>query len=788
VELRRDLAPHGQESREAEESHARQLRLFDGVASTTPDFVYVFDLEGRFQYANQRLLEVWGMRLDDVVGKTCRELGYEQWHHDMHMREIAQVIATKRAIKGEVPFRAPLTGIFGVYEYIFTPVLAPDGAVEAIAGTTRDVTERKRGEDERRRSEEQARRAERQLSMALRAARAGVFDWSVKPNVSHWSDELLALYGLTRDGFGGRYEDWVASLLPEDRDAAVAAVQAALKSGVLDLEFRIRRADTGEVRWLHGRAEVTFDPAGAPDRMVGINVDITDRKHAQAVAAAGEQRFRTVIDAAPAGLTLLRAIRGANGAIEDFEWLYVNRAACTAIDRPLTELLGARLGEVLPGAWTSSDLFEVFCRSLETRSIQSVESAAHTPGGAGTFLNVAAPYEGDELLVWFVDISERKQMEARLQEADRRKDEFLATLSHELRNPLAPIRSAAKLLADPRLEGHQLAWAQDIIQRQVAHMAWLLDDLLDVARITQHKLELKPQRASLVSVVDAAVEAARPLLDSKRHRLRVTLPDDLKWIHADPTRLSQVLSNLVTNAAKYTDPGGRIELKAEVDDTSLCFSVTDDGIGIEPEALPKLFEMFSQLEGTQQRSEGGLGIGLALVKGLVELHGGGVEAFSDGPGLGSTFRVRIPRNPGAVELEEPVAGPDNASAEPVRVRVLVADDNEDAADTLGMLIKLAGHEVRVVHGGQTALSVAQTFRPDVALIDVGMPDLSGYDVARAIRRDGWGESMRLVAVTGWGQQEDRHLAHEAGFDDHLTKPVDPDKVLAVVGASGAPPR
>jgi PAS domain S-box-containing protein len=384
------------------------------------------------------------------------------------------------------------------------------------------------------------------------------------------------------------------------------------------------------------------------------------------------------------------------------------------------------------------------------------------------------------VLILTEDITERKQAEGRLRrsqeallEADRRKDEFLATLAHELRNPLAPIRTAAQILGAPQLAPPQLQWAQSVIQRQVGHMALLLDDLLDIARITRGKLELKTERVELTDVVDSAVEAARPLLDGKHHSFRVSLPAEALLLTADPLRLSQVLSNLLTNAAKYTDPGGHIELSGYVEGGMLCLSVQDDGIGMSAESLERIFEMFSQAEGASARSDGGLGIGLSLVRGLVELHGGTVEAMSEGPGCGSKFMVRLPlaaSAPSAAAATET----DAPQVTIVGRRVLVADDNKDAADALAMLLELAGHEVRVAHGGRAALSLAQTFRPDVALLDIGMPELNGYEVAKELRREPWGSRMCLIALTGWGQDEDRQRAKDAGFDRHLTKPVDTD--------------
>jgi PAS domain S-box-containing protein len=398
------------------------------------------------------------------------------------------------------------------------------------------------------------------------------------------------------------------------------------------------------------------------------------------------------------------------------------------------------------------------------------------------FLTRVVPLNGEEgqVVQWFgtnTDMEEAKQTEVRLRmteaalrDADHRKDLFLATLAHELRNPLAPIRTAAQILGSPRLAPDQLQWAQHVIQRQVARMALLLDDLLDIARITQGKLELKAARVKLTDVVDSAVEEVRPLLESKNHQLTVTLPSEELTLNADPLRLSQILSNLLTNAAKYTDPAGHINLSGGVQNGTLCLSVKDDGIGIAPQALTRIFEMFSQIDGTAARSEGGLGIGLALVKGLLELHCGTIEARSDGLGRGSEFVVRLPLT---------AATPSEASATEVDAppvacgrRVMVADDNKDAADALAMLLELSGHEVRVAHRGRAALELAQRFRPDVAIIDIGMPDLSGYEVAKELRRESWGTGICLIALTGWGQDDDRQRAKDAGFDRHMTKPVE----------------
>ena len=428
-------------------------------------------------------------------------------------------------------------------------------------------------------------------------------------------------------------------------------------------------------------------------------------------------------------------------------------------------------------------------QARDTRSLYSQEyRIIRADTGAVRWLRVLGRFLYDESGVpvrkvgVFFDDTDRKAAEIALHEADRRKDVFLATLAHELRNPLAPIRNAAQMLGSPKLGSEQLQWAQSVIQRQVKHMAWLLDDLLDVARITQGKLELKKQPITLNSVVDAAVEAARPLLDRKSHQFTVTLPPETLTLNADPLRLSQVLSNLLTNAAKYTDAGGHITLLGRMESGALSVSIKDNGIGIPAESLEGIFAMFSQVEGAAARSEGGLGIGLALVKGLIELHGGTVEATSGGLGSGSEFVVKLPI--GTVDSSATYPA-DAAAPASIGRRVLVADDNQDAADSLAMILELAGHDVRVVHDGRAALSVAQTFRPDTVLLDIGMPQLSGHEVAQALRQQPWGAGMCLIALTGWGQESDRQQAIDAGFDRHLTKPIDPAELEALLSKGAA---
>jgi PAS domain S-box-containing protein len=407
---------------------------------------------------------------------------------------------------------------------------------------------------------------------------------------------------------------------------------------------------------------------------------------------------------------------------------------------------------------------------------------------------VAIRDEGGRITGWAginLDISRLKQTEEALREADRRKDEFLATLAHELRNPLAPVRHATKILALPAAGEAQRSWAREVIGRQVQHMALLLDDLLDVSRITRGRLELKRDYVALDRLVENAIETSGPLIESKQHTLKVTLPPGPIGLFVDALRMAQSLSNLLTNAAKYTDAGGRIDVEAHLTDEGLDISVQDTGIGLAETAIPNVFEMFSQVESAKERSQGGLGIGLALVKGLVGLHGGTVEASSHGPGRGSRFTIRLPNSAIVLRTSMPTRSVTREAFHGSEsIKVLVADDNRDAADSLSMLLQISGYTVYVAHSGTDAISVAQRERPHALILDIGMPDLSGYEVARQLRATSWGAEALFIAVTGWGQAEDKKEANQAGFDHHLTKPVagqELERILHRVGAASATP-
>ena len=366
----------------------------------------------------------------------------------------------------------------------------------------------------------------------------------------------------------------------------------------------------------------------------------------------------------------------------------------------------------------------------------------------------------------------------RLKEADQRKNEFLATLAHELRNPLAPITSAVQIMRLPGANDEVLEQARKTIERQVGHMARLVDDLMDIARISRDRLELRKDRVALAVVLQTAVETGKPGIEAARQRLCVTEPEETVWLHADLTRLSQAVGNLLNNASKYSAEGAQIDLTAEVVGGEAVIRVRDEGIGIPEDILPNIFEMFRQGNPAAAHPRSGLGIGLTLVKRLAEMHGGTVEARSEGPDRGSEFVLKLPVVDG--QPEQPVATV-IARKEVTARRVLVVDDNRDAAASLAMLLSHSGHHTRIAHDGLEALEAAEGFRPEAIMLDIGMPRLDGFEVARRIREADWGRNVLLIALTGWGQEEDRLRSRDAGFDDHLVKPVAYETIVELLG-------
>ena len=508
------------------------------------------------------------------------------------------------------------------------------------------------------------------------------------------------------------------------------------------------------------------------------------------LAVVLEQQRRAMDNAQRSERRMRHALAAGRGFTFDYNPRrdHVRRADPDSIIAPFDEESGAAFFErLLPE--DRLRLQERLSQLSPQRPMYEVSYGSRRPDGKIVWLQERAVAEFDtegamtRLQGLTMDITRQREVEEALREADRKKDRFIATLAHELRNPLAPIRTSAELLGSPVAGPAEVRWASGVIRRQVAHMSSLLDDLLDVARITQGKLVLRKEWVRLRPVIDTAVEAVRPLIDGRHHRLVVQLPQPDPALEADPVRLAQVVSNLLNNAAKYSDDHGEIRLGARIDASMLEITVADDGIGIPPEALGSVFEMFTQIQGASARSEGGLGIGLSLVKGLIELHHGTITVHSAGPGKGSCFTIRLPCIPPAAE-DVPMHDSNMTAGAGAGRRILVVDDNRDAADSLAMLLQMDGHEVRVAYAGKQALEIAASgFVPDVAILDLGLPDIDGYELARQLRLDPKMQRATLVALTGWGQDEHKQRAREAGFDHHLTKPVDPDRLVALIAAA-----
>lgn len=666
----------------------RRKRLYETILANTPDFAYVFDLEHRFTFANEVLLRMWGKTWSESIGRTCLELGYEPWHAEMHDREIEHVKATKMPVRGEVPFN----GTFGprVYEYIFVPVIGSDGEVEAVAGTTRDITDRKAFEENLKKQTER-------LELLWEAA------------------EVL--------------------LTTEEPDAMM--------------------------RGLFNRIAPHF----------GLDV-----------------YFNFMVDESGGALRLESCLGITSAAVESIQKLEFGQAICGAVavkrepitatyiqqsDEPRVQLVkgfGIRV-------YTCNPLM-ANGRLLGTLSFASRSRDTFEPDELD-FLRTVCQY--------VTAAYERVRLIRALRLADRKKDDFIALLAHELRNPLAPIRTGLQVLRLAGGDAKAATKAREMMDRQLTHMVRLIDDLLDVSRISRNKMKLRKKRIALADVVASAVETARPLVDEAGHELTISLPAAAIWLDADLTRLAQVFSNLLANSAKYTPPNGRICLAAERSEGKVTVSVSDSGIGIPQASLPTIFEMFNQVDSTMDRSAGGLGIGLGLVRGLVEMHGGEVSAHSAGPGLGSTFTVTLPILP---EVASPSLDQASRFLEHAPTRkILVVDDSRDGAESMAEMLRLLGHEVRIANDGIEAIERAEAFRPELILMDVGMPRLNGLDAARKIREQPWGERMAVVALTGWGQENDRADSKAAGCDEHLVKPVslaDLEKVLALVEANGHP--
>ena len=707
------------------------------------------------------------------------------------------------------------------------PMPAPDGSFTHLA-VSRDITQRAAAE--RALADNRAR-----LDYAVRLSGVGFWHCDLPFDELLWDDRVKEHFWLAPDA-RVTIDTFYARMHPVDREPTRTAIDASIRDHVpYDVDYRTVDPATGAIKWVRALGGADYAPDGTPLRFDGVTVDTTARKlDEQRLARALErerEQGRLLREVADASLAIhsagdldgvLRVIAGEArrilGGEQALSSLTVDAGCTQRIIAVATgpDAAGPDAAGPDPSSPTRAGLeplYDEVCRTNRPLRLTQRELAARDPrltlrgwlaapfiGHDGANLGMiqvldrrAGDFGGSDeaVLVQLAHIAsvaiENARLYAALRDQDRRKDEFLALLAHELRNPLAPIRNGLQILrlsSEPAVRRR----TQEMMDRQLGHMVRLIEDLLDISRVSQNKMELRRARVRLADVVSSAVETARPLIDAVGHTLEISLPDGPVVLDADLTRLAQVFSNLLTNSAKYTEPGGHIRLTAERRDGAVTVAVHDDGIGIPPAALPTIFDMFSQVDRSIERSRGGLGIGLALVKGLTEMHGGTVTADSAGPGRGSTFTVRLP----AVDLDErpePAAAGSSTGATaggPAR-RVLVVDDNQDAAMTMAAMLELLGDEVRTAHDGLEAIAAAESFRPRVILMDVGMPRLNGHDATRRIRQQPWGQAITIVALTGWGQEDDRARSREAGCDGHLVKPVslpDLEKLLASVDDRG----
>ncbi len=472
----------------------------------------------------------------------------------------------------------------------------------------------------------------------------------------------------------------------------------------------------------------------------------------------------------------------------DLRYVYANKMYCEGIGRRIDEVIGSYIPEIL-GEEAFATIRPYVERVLAGERVD-YESELKCPGtGPPRYLRISyVPdfSEDGQVNGWIAaitDISDRKRIEDALRTADRRKDEFLATLAHELRNPLAPIRSAVMLMGARAALNTEEEAAVAIVERQVAQMARLLDDLLDVSRISRDKLELRRERIELGLVIRDAIEASRPCIDELGHHVSIGVSTNPIYLYADPVRLGQIFGNLVNNACKYTPPGGQIAVTVEQHNDDAVVRVRDNGIGIPADKLGGIFDIFSQVDRSLEKTQGGLGIGLHLVKRMVDLHGGSVEVQSKGVGQGTEFVVRLPVATAVTTVEAPAAQASPIPAAAVGRRILVVDDNDDAATALSMLLEHLGHETAVAHDGLEALDKVQDYAPDVVLLDIGLPRMNGYETCRRIRASTGPHQPLIVALTGWGSERDREQSREAGFDGHLVKPVEHEKLMALLRSS-----
>ncbi|HKQ79987.1 MAG TPA: PAS domain S-box protein [Blastocatellia bacterium] len=734
-------------------------RFSDLIVNSLPGIFYLFNDQGRFLRWNKQFEEVSEYSGEEISKMSPLDF-FGEADKPMIAERIQQVFS-----KGEATAEADfVTKGGGRIPHFFTGRMIEFDRKPCLIGMGIDVTRRQKAEI-----------AQSYLAAIVESCDDVIVSMSLEGAITSWNKGAEKTFGYSAEEVVGKP---IRDLIPPELAQKEEEILENLRRGK-----SVEHYETERLRKDGSRIQIsaTISPIrSAKGEIVGaseIARDITERKREEGILRESEERFRALADSAP----VLVWMQDATGC------LFVNHA--------YLDFLGLDDAAVIRGYdWEQyihpedrEAYISAYMDCLERHAPFEAECRFRRHDGEYRWMqSVAVPRlteEGEFLghTGCTFDVHEARMAASALREADRHKDEFLAMLAHELRNPLAPIRNATEALKRIGPPDPQLEKLRDMIGRQVTHMSRLVDDLLDVSRITRNKIELCKERLELMTVVGRAVETSRPLIDSRKHRLTVSLPPDPVEVEGDLARLSQVISNLLDNAAKYTEEGGNIFLTSEKVGGQIVISVKDDGVGIPSHILPHVFDLFTQADRSLDRSQGGLGIGLTLVHRLVELHGGNVEAHSAGPGKGSEFVIYLPVVAGEASKSkpaEPVAADGVTSLR--RCRMLVVDDNVDSAESMATLLKLDGHEVRVAYDGPAAVESALAFRPQVVLLDIGLPGLDGYEVARRLRRINETKDMFLIAVTGYGKKEDRVRALTSGFNYHITKPVDPEELDMII--------
>ena len=654
------------------------------------------------------------------------------------------------------------------------PIRDEQGHVSGCVLIFRDVTAQRLVEREK---ENQLHTA-RLLASIVESSNDAIIGKSLDGFIQSWNAAAERLFGYTAEQAIGQH---ISLVIPLDLIAEEARIIASLKAGQ-----RIEHYETERVRSDGHRISVSLTISPIKDgsgNVIGASKivrDITDRQRAE----RDRQNFVTLVENSTDFIGMCDM---------DGMPFFVNRAGLemvgldsidNALRTPLQEFFFPEDQEMITNEFLpkvreiGNNEVEVRFRHFKTGAarwmvykVLMLRNAANQPIGYATVSQ---------------DITDRKRLEddlrrlaVDLSETDRRKNEFLATLAHELRNPLAPMSNMLEVVKRADGDVETIRRAHDTIERQLTQMVRLVDDLLDLNRITHDRLELRRSEVELSSVIQQAVEVARPLIDTAGHNLTIDLPPEPIFLNADQTRLAQLFGNLLNNSCKYTRPNGEITLSVKRRDEEVAVTVKDNGAGIPPEKLDSIFDMFMQVDRTAEQSQGGLGIGLTLVKRLTEMHGGSIEAKSDGAGQGSEFVVRLPI---VQKLEEiSTAASDAPAAQSAQRRILIVDDNRDSADSLALLLEITGNKTYMAHDGLEAVELIEKHRPEVVLLDIGLPTLDGHEVCRRVREQPWGKDIVVIALTGWGQEDDRRKSEEAGFNGHLVKPVDYDKLLELLG-------